>query len=66
MNSTQPTTLKEEVMSLLTKMSDDVTLDEIMHHLYVKRKILKGKEQLLKNESRSQQEVEDLTKEWLK
>jgi len=36
------TNLKEEVIALISKLPEDVTLDDIMYHLYVKKKILIG------------------------
>ena len=35
-------TLKEEVIALIRKLPEDATLDDIMYHLYVKKKILIG------------------------
>ena len=56
--------LKDEVISLVKKLPDDVTLDEIMHHLYVKRKIMKGKEDLQQGRSYTQEEIEEMAKKW--
>jgi hypothetical protein len=36
------TNLKEEIIDLIKKLPDDVTIDDIMYHLYVKKKILAG------------------------
>ena len=37
MTTTNP--LKEEVISLIKELPDDITLDDIIYHLYVKQKI---------------------------
>ena len=36
------TNLKEEVIALIKKLTEDATLDDIMYYLYVKKKILMG------------------------
>jgi len=36
------TNLKEEIIALIKKLPEEVTLDDIMYHLYVKKKILIG------------------------
>jgi len=64
MTSSNSRSLKDEVISLLNKLPEDVTLEEIMYHLYVKRKILKGKEDLKQGNSYSQEEIEEMTKKW--
>ncbi|MBA7523376.1 hypothetical protein ES705_15503 [subsurface metagenome] len=38
--------LKEEIMDLIRKLPEDVTIDDIMYHLYVKKKILSGIKEL--------------------
>jgi len=64
MTSSNSHSLKDEVISLLNKLPEDVTLEEIMHHLYVKRKIIKGKEDLKQGNSYSQEEIEEMAKKW--
>ena len=39
-------TIKEEVISLVKKMPENTTLEDIMERIYVKQKILKGQKQL--------------------
>ncbi|MBA7666592.1 hypothetical protein ES703_74673 [subsurface metagenome] len=36
------TNLKEEIIALIKKLPEDATIDDIMYHLYVKKKILTG------------------------
>jgi predicted transcriptional regulator len=36
------TNLKEEIIDLIKNLPDDATIDDIMYHLYVKKKILAG------------------------
>jgi len=34
--------LKEEIIELIKKLPEDTTIDDIMYHLYVKKKIIAG------------------------
>ena len=34
--------LKEEIIDFIRKLPEDATIDDIMYHLYVKKKILAG------------------------
>lgn len=34
--------LKEEIIDLIRKLPPDATIDDIMYHLYVKKKVLAG------------------------
>ena len=36
------TNLKEEIIALIKKLPEDATIDDIMYHLFVKKKILAG------------------------
>ncbi len=40
------TNLKEEIIALIRKLPEDATIDDIMYHLYVKKKILTGIEEV--------------------
>jgi len=64
MNLGKSSSIKEEVMSLLKKMPEDVSLDDIMYHLYIKRKILLGEEQLDKGNSFSHEEIKKMAEKW--
>ncbi len=59
-------TVKDAVLSLVRDLPDDVSMDEIMYHLYVKQKILRGKQQLESGQSHSHEEVQELANKWLK
>jgi len=59
-------TIKDAVISLVQELPDDVSIEDIMYHLYVKQKILRGKQQLAAGQFRPHEEVKDLAKEWLK
>ena len=36
------TNLKEEIIALIKRLPEDTTIDDIIYHLYVKKKILAG------------------------
>ena len=38
--------LKKEIIALIEKLPEDTTIDDIMYHLYVKKKILAGIKEL--------------------
>ena len=38
--------LKEEIIELIKKLPENATIDDIMYHLYVKKKILAGIEEI--------------------
>jgi len=38
--------LKEEVIELIKKLPENATIDDIMYHLYVKKKIIAGIEDI--------------------
>lgn len=40
------TNLKEEIIDLIKHLPEDATIDDIMYHLYVRKKIMKGLEEL--------------------
>jgi hypothetical protein len=58
--------VKEMVSSLLNELPDDITFEDLMYHLYVKHKIIRGKEQIKAVQVYSQEEVEELAKTWRK
>lgn len=55
---------KEEVKSLLSKLPDDCTLEDIQYHLYVIEKIQRGMERAEKEGTMSQEEVEKKFSKW--
>jgi len=62
--------LKEEVIALIRKLPEDTTLDDIMYHLYVKKKILIGLQEVEQGKSIPHKQVMDNAKKrlekWLK
>ena len=64
MNSIKSNSVKEEVISLLRELPDDITLDEIMYHLYVKQKIIKGLKDIEDGNTYTHEEVKEMAKKW--
>ena len=59
-------TLKEAVISLIEKLPENSTIEDIIEHLYVKQKILKGQQQLESGQFYTHEEAKELIKQWLK
>jgi hypothetical protein len=59
------TNLKEEVIDLIKKLPEDTTLDDIMYHLYVKKKILIGLQEVEQSKSIPHNQVMDNAKKRL-
>lgn len=59
-------TIKSAVISLVKKLPENITLEDIMEHLYVKQKILKGQQQLETGQFYSHEEAKAILKKCLK
>jgi len=57
-------TAKDEIQSLLQKLPDDCTLEDVQYHLYVLGKIRRGIERAESEGSLSQEEVERRLAKW--
>jgi hypothetical protein len=58
-------TAKEEVQSLLSKLPDNCSLEDIQYHLYVIEKVRNGLEAAELQGTASQEEVEQRFGKWL-
>ena len=58
-------TAKQEVRSLLQKLPDNCTLEDIQYHLYVIEKINRGLQRIKQEGGISQQEVEKRLAKWI-
>jgi hypothetical protein len=56
---------KQEVMSLLNRLPDDVSLEDIQYHLYVLDKVRRSLEDARVNGTLTQKEVESRFGKWL-
>ena len=57
-------TVKAEVESLLKKLPDDCTIEDIQYHLYVIEKTRRGIERGEQEGTLSQEEAEERLKKW--
>ncbi len=57
-------TAKEEVKTLIDKLPDDCSLEDVQYHLYVVEKIRRGIERAEKEGVASQEEVERKLGKW--
>ncbi len=58
-------TAKKEIQSLLQKLPDDCTMEDIQYHLYVIEKINRGLDRAKKEGGIPQKEVEKRLAKWL-
>jgi hypothetical protein len=58
-------TAKDEVRSLLDKLPEDCSLEDVQYHLYVIEKIKHGLQVAENQGTFSQEEVENRLKKWL-
>ena len=56
---------KDQVRQMLNELGDNVTLEEIQYHIYVRQKVEKGREEIEKGMTISQEEVEERMARWL-
>ena len=58
-------TAKQDVESLLNRLPDNVSVEDIQYHLYVLDKVRRGLEDARVNGTLTQEEVENRFSEWL-
>ena len=58
--------IKENFIKMLYELPDNVTIDEIVYHTYVKSQVMKGKQQLQDGKGISHLEIEAEIEQWLK
>ncbi len=58
-------TAKDEVRELLERLPEDVTLEDIQYHIYVRQKIQNSLEAAARGEVISQAEMEKYMARWL-
>lgn len=59
------TPAKDEVISLLKRLPDDASLEDIQYHLYVIEKVRNGLESIEKDGGLTQEQVEERLSKWL-
>jgi predicted transcriptional regulator len=57
--------IKDEVIKMISKMPDDVSIDDIMEELYFKLQVNRGLQDLEDGKGISHEEVEKKVQQWL-
>ena len=57
--------IKDEVIKMISKMPDDVSIDDIMEELYFKLQVNRGLQDLEDDKGISHEEVEKKVQQWL-
>jgi len=59
-------TAKQEVRSLLDRIPDDATFEDIQYHIYVREKIERGLKDVEESRVVSEEEMERRMQQWLR
>ena len=57
--------IKDEVIKMISRMSDDVSIDDIMEELYFKLQVNRGLQELDDGKGIPHEEVEKKVQQWL-
>ncbi len=57
--------IKDEVSSLLERLPDNTTIEDIQYHLYVMEKVRNGLESIERDGGLTHQQVEERLSKWL-
>jgi hypothetical protein len=67
MNVSNGINIKEEVIKLIKDLPEDITLEDIQYHLFVKQKLLKAETQISEGKTiPHEQVIEKARKKWFK
>jgi predicted transcriptional regulator len=55
---------KEQVIAMIEELPNDVDIDDIEYHLYVRRKIMRGLDDIRSGRVLTHEEVENRFKKW--
>lgn len=58
-------TLKDNITKMIYHLSEDTTLEDIQHHLYVLKKIRKGQESIKNGKGISYEEAKVRLSKWI-
>lgn len=59
-------TIKEDIISMLKNLPDDISVDEIIEAIYVRQKILKGLKDSKEGNLYTHEEAREILEKWLK
>ena len=67
MNVSNNRNIKEEVIKLIKDLPEDITLEDIQYHLFVKQKLIKAEKQISEGKTIPHEQVIDKArKKWFK
>ena len=58
------TTEKENVMQMIKELPDDITLEDIMYHLYAREKIIRGLKDADEGKKVSNEQAKEIIEKW--
>ena len=56
--------IKEQIISFIKTLPDDITVEDIMYHLYVREKISHGLEEADKGNKVSNEKAKEIIEKW--
>ncbi len=56
--------IKDQIISFIKKLPDDVTLEDIMYHLYAREKIFRGLKDADEGKKVSNEEAKKIIEKW--
>ena len=57
-------TEKENVMQMIKDLPDDITLEDILYHLHVRKKIIRGLKDADEGKTVSHEKAKEILKKW--
>jgi len=57
--------IKDQVISFIKTLPDDVTLEDIMYHLYVREKVFRGIKEADEGKKVSNEKAKEIIEKWL-
>jgi transcriptional regulator NrdR family protein len=56
--------IKDQIISFIKTLPDDITLEDIMYHLYVREKIFRGIKEADEGKKVSNEEAKEIIEKW--
>ena len=60
-----PENIKDQIISFIKTLPDDVTLEDIIYHLYVREKIFRGIKEADEGKKVSNEKAKEIIEKWL-
>ena len=57
--------IKDQIISFIKTLPDDITLEDIMYHLYVREKIFRGIKDADEGKKVSNEKAKEIIEKWL-